>query len=120
MSKKTTYSEANIQALDWKEAIRKRAGMYIGSVDAKGFIGMLKNILSNSFTILKADYFQMEFREDCSASFTFKNIQHPFLDSWAIDSLNSRYGSFYLSLPVLNALSSKFNIKFSDKKGKNR
>lgn len=117
MSKKTTYSVNNIQALDWKDHIRKRAGMYIGSVDARGFIGTLKNILSNSFSITKADYFQMELKEDCSANFIFKNIQQPLLDSWATDSINSRYATYYLSLPTLNALSSKFNITFFDEKG---
>ncbi len=117
MSKKTTYSEANIQTLDWKDHIRLRAGMYIGSVDAKGFMLMLKTIFSNSFSISMADYFIIEFRGNRSASFIFKNMKRAHLDSWATDTFNSRYANHHLSLPVLNALSSEFNIKFLDKKG---
>jgi DNA gyrase/topoisomerase IV subunit B len=116
MSNKTTYSEANIQALDWNENIRERAGMYIGSVDAKGFMELIRGLLSQTFLNAKPNYFHFELKEKSSGKIIFKNIQGGLKDSWATEhvDLNS---PFWMEALVLNALSSEFNIKFFDKKG---
>ena len=42
MSEKTKYTEDDIQKLKWNEHIRKRPGMYVGQVNEKGFVDMLK------------------------------------------------------------------------------
>ncbi len=116
MSNKTTYSEANIQALGWNENIRKRAGMYIGSVDSKGFMELIRGLLSQTFLNSKPNYFQLELKEKSSGKIIFKNIQGNLKDSWASEHVN-RNSPFWMEALVLNALSSEFNIKFSDKKG---
>ena len=39
MAQETQYNEDNIRSLDWKEHIRMRPGMYIGSTDRHGQTG---------------------------------------------------------------------------------
>jgi DNA gyrase subunit B len=47
-SQASDYSAKNIQVLEGLEPVRKRPGMYIGSVDHLGFHRMLSEILDNS------------------------------------------------------------------------
>lgn len=117
MSKKNIYSESHIRALNYREHIRERPAMYIGKINIKGFMEMLKGILSNTFLNAKPDYFQFEFQEKCSAKIIFKNIKKDLNDSWATEHI-PHSSPFWMEALILNHLSAVFNITFFDKNGK--
>ncbi|MCD8327289.1 MAG: DNA gyrase subunit B [Lachnospiraceae bacterium] len=48
MAKKETYSAENITVLEGLEAVRRRPGMYIGSVSSKGLNHLVHEIVDNS------------------------------------------------------------------------
>ena len=48
MTKKTTYDADSISVLEGLEAVRKRPGMYIGSVSRKGLNHLIYEIVDNS------------------------------------------------------------------------
>ena len=48
MAKKPTYDESSISILEGLEAVRKRPGMYIGSVTTKGLNHLIYEIVDNS------------------------------------------------------------------------
>ena len=48
MSKGTTYDAGSISVLEGLEAVRKRPGMYIGSVSRKGLNHLIYEIVDNS------------------------------------------------------------------------
>ncbi|MBO5657119.1 MAG: DNA topoisomerase IV subunit B, partial [Agathobacter sp.] len=48
MAKKTAYDESSISILEGLEAVRKRPGMYIGSVSRKGLNHLIYEIVDNS------------------------------------------------------------------------
>lgn len=48
MAKKTTYDAGSISVLEGLEAVRKRPGMYIGSVSRKGLNHLIYEIVDNS------------------------------------------------------------------------
>ena len=48
MAKQTSYDAQNISVLEGLEAVRKRPGMYIGSVTTKGLNHLIYEIVDNS------------------------------------------------------------------------
>ena len=48
MANKSTYDASNITVLEGLEAVRRRPGMYIGSVSTKGLNHLIYEIVDNA------------------------------------------------------------------------
>lgn len=116
MTDKKKHSKENIQELKWNEYIRLRPGMYIGRVNLKGFVELLKGIFSSSLSQLKADSISFNFRNSNSGKIIIDNIQKPVFDNWSKWNPNPQ-NPFFLEFQTLNALSSFFAIELSDLNG---
>ena len=53
MAKKNIYDASSISVLEGLEAVRKRPGMYIGSVSRKGLNHLIYEIVDTPINILK-------------------------------------------------------------------
>lgn len=108
-----------IDLLTLNEAIRKHPAMYIGSTSIRGFVYLLRNIISNIFEETNAGYFSFEFLGGLQAKIVVKNIEKPIFDNavtnptW--DKEKYEFGPY--ELPALNALSKEFNFEVYDKDG---
>ena len=71
MAKKSTYDASSISVLEGLEAVRKRPGMYIGSVSRKGLNHLIYEIVDNSVDEHLAgfcDRFEVTLEKDGSAT----------------------------------------------------
>ncbi len=103
----------NIEKLEWYEHIRKRSGMYIGAVNIKGFVEMLKGIINSAIVINGANFFSMEFGDNLKARLRFNNMNGEFENNWGMFKPNTVH-PFLLDLSASNALSKTFRISFWD------
>lgn len=101
--------EESIILLTWREAVRKRPAMYVGSTGFNGFIYLLKTIIQNLFFSTKSKYFQIEITENFNCKITFKKLQ-----SLIKDSTNEDIRSGSYEFAVLNALCDKYKFILFD------
>ena len=109
-----SYENYPIKPLHYPEAIRLRPGMYIGSVDSRGFLELLKGILYDAITYYHATYISVEIKDSQSIHLRFKTITQPIVKHWASYRLDAFNSPFCVGLETLNALSSDFAIKLLD------
>ena len=76
------------EKLKWNESVRLRPGMYIGSINNRGFIGMIKSISSNFLTQLNPNSVQLSLLKENKAELVFDNLQKPILDDCVIAHTN--------------------------------
>lgn len=109
------YSEENIRKITFAEAIRKRPGMYIGSVNERGVMVMLKSLINDILTHTKCDYLQLDFQNGGVGKLRFDNIRCRIKDDLAtrLDMMRNK-NAYYLDFLVLNALSSNFKLSLID------
>lgn len=115
MAKKNDYSIANIQSLTWSESIRKRPGMYLGSVDHRGLMNALKGIFRDFLPFTKSNSLAFEFRDHNLGILKFQNVKAPIPNNWTRMN-QSIFSSKSFELDTLNALCSKFTVKLFDAK----
>jgi len=113
MSEKTEYGKGSIKELKWNEHIRKRPGMYIGQVNEKGFMDMMKGIISSAILSTDSNKFSIELKENLEAEFTFNNNKGKFENNWG-QFKKTPTNPFLIETFALNALSKKFQISFWD------
>lgn len=111
MSKENNYTKENIQTVAWNELIRKRPGMYIGHVNAKGFIEMLQVIFSSAIVNIQTTSFLIEIKDKFEAKIRFNNLKCEIENNWGQFKTHPIYSS-PIEMFALNALSEKFRISF--------
>lgn len=101
--------------MQWYEYVRKRPGMYIGCINEKAFVDLLKRIISLSVESSSANRFSIELKDDLEAKFSFINQKNEIETNWSVLK-NEPIDFILLDLFVLNALSEKFRISFFNAK----
>ncbi|MCP4442347.1 MAG: hypothetical protein GY810_25860 [Aureispira sp.] len=96
--------------MDWRESIRKRPGMFIGSINDKGFIELLKTILSDLLYNTSTDFVQLQLLDSNTAKLHLQNIKKVFPKIWNLAQI-AHDGKYNIGLQTLNALSQKFTIQ---------
>jgi len=96
--------------LTWYEHIRKRPQMYMGSLNNRGFVNMLKGIMDSSICTFNSNQFTIDLRRDV-ATFRLNHYNGSSEIDWG---QFGRYleNQFTLEISILNALSDKFSIAF--------
>ncbi|WMX16992.1 hypothetical protein [Aureispira sp. CCB-E] len=100
--------------LSYIEAIRLRPGMYIGSVDMRGFLHLLKGVLYDSITIFQSSNINIEIMGRQSIRFLIRDIPQPIQKCWASWERDFSKNPIFVGLETLNALSAIFNVQLLD------
>lgn len=99
--------------LKWNEHIRKRPGMYVGIMNVRGFMDLLKGAISETTVVTNTDLLSLELNSDLQVKIGFNNhngtIQNIW-SHWEESSLNTSL----VEILTLNALSQEFEIRFYD------
>jgi len=92
----------------WIEDIRKRPALYIGSVNQKGVLGMLKLLVSEITSSTNCDSVKIVFKENLQGEIEFENIQNEFYKDIAI--IQQDRISDFMELAILNGLSKQLTL----------
>jgi DNA gyrase subunit B len=115
MKKELNYDQdLPLNLLSSSEAIRLRPGMFIGSIDTRGFLHLLKGILSDAIYSYHSTSICIEIKDKQSIRLKFKEITQPIPSHWAEYRQDLFHNQFYIGLETLNALSTNFFIKLRD------
>jgi len=113
---KTKYNEKNLKPLTWHEAIRKRPGMYLGSINQRGLIRIIKYLLSFIINSSNTNIITIKLKDDISFRIKFENLDVSLSKNLAITS--TPYDFVSLAFPTINALSTVFKVKYFQKEEK--
>jgi len=121
MSDKSKYTAENIQSLEFSEHIRKKPGMYIGSIDSKGFMSIVNGIICETFENDKMmNDISFEIVTEREAKITLKSQNEEIINKWQIKKSNylntNKWSLHYMDLTALNALSSHFKVTLKNNK----
>lgn len=108
------YTDKDIKEVSWNELVRLRPGMYISYVNNRGFIEMIKGLLTNILSHTKSNRFTISLVGKNKAELRFDNLKNSISDDCAIVYTNP-LNPFTLEMGGLNALSENFIIKFMDR-----
>ena len=108
--KKKNYSAEDITVLEWREAVRKRPAMYVGSTYIQGLIHLLKSVTIYPFSSFDSDRVSFEITGETSGKFKILNIKNHIKDN-----INEDLHLFGCDFPLLNALSEKYEFRLFDK-----
>ena len=105
MAKDNNYDASSITVLEGLEAVRKRPGMYIGSVSTKGLNHLIYEIVDNSVDEHLAGYcdtIKVTLEADGSATVEDKDVVFP----WECTKKESVRSAWYsrLFMPAVNSI----------------
>ena len=93
----------------WREAVRKRPAMYIGSTYIKGFIHLLKSVAIQSLSILDSNRVSFEITGEMSGKINILNLRNLIKDN-----INEDLQILSFEFAALNALSEKYEFVLFD------
>ncbi|MEM6771227.1 MAG: hypothetical protein AAF597_11640 [Bacteroidota bacterium] len=105
------YFEEPTSNLAWHEHIRLRPGMYVGTVNTKGLVDLLKGLANAIITTTSSDRFTIELSENLAVSISFNNYQKASFSNWGYFSTHP-YDHFRFEACILNALSKEFRTTY--------
>lgn len=97
--------------LKWYEHIRKRPGMYIGRVNNMGYSTMMKGVFHEFMEHSEVEKMTVEYTDGRKGNLKFDNVNAEVHNRWG-EFQRSASNPFLLDLFALNALSSRFEIRF--------
>lgn len=109
MSDKPKFTEDKIQTLEYTDAIRKRPGMYIGSIDSRGFMTIINGIFCEIFENDEMmNDISFEIFTEKKGKIILKSQNEEIINKWEIKKENylnpNKWNSHYMDLTTLNAL----------------
>jgi DNA gyrase subunit B len=108
--KKKNHTTEEITVFEWREAVRERPAMYVGSTYIQGLINLLKSITIYPLSGLDSDRVSFEITGKMSGKLKVLNIKNPIKDN-----INENLQLFGCDFPLLNALSEKYEFIVFDK-----
>jgi DNA gyrase subunit B len=112
--KKDEYSADKTTILEWRDAVRKRPAMYVGSTYIQGFIHLLKSVTTHTLSALDSNRVSFEITNEMQGKFNFLNLKNPIKANISED-----LQIFAYEFATLNALSEIYEFTLFDK-GKNQ
>ena len=110
---KKKYTEQDISILEWREAVRLRPAMYLGSTGFSGFTNLVKAIMQNLFFQTKCSHFEIDLTDKLNGAITFYNLQLS-----VKDSINEDLQLVSFEFAAFNALSQKYEFTLFDENQK--
>ena len=104
---KQQYSADDIKVISWPEHVRLRPAMYIGAMNNKGVLQLLQYILVQICQENSAKKIELHFDEEGAGHLSFQQLSCTVDINWAY-----RMSYREVNLEVLNALCSRFEIRF--------
>jgi DNA gyrase subunit B len=122
--KKKKYTEQDITVLEWREAVRLRPAMYLGSTGIQGFVHLLKDFFASfdAYTdtskfnldtpkiILDAEVFSFEITDKQSGIFRLEKFNNSIFSN-----INETLHLHGFDFAILNALSQTYELILFDK-----
>lgn len=122
--KKAKFTEKDIRILTWREAIRKRPAMYVGSTGIQGFTHLLKEFFASFYRYvdvtqqtgdspainLEAEQSSFSITGKQSGIFLYNGLGYPI-----IGNISENLTLFGCDFAVLNALSQNYELSLFDK-----
>ncbi|MEL7252067.1 MAG: hypothetical protein AAFO03_26875 [Bacteroidota bacterium] len=84
--------------------------MYLGQVNTRGFVEMLKGIIRMMVRDCQATFVNLEFDKDLGAKISYDNHSEFIENNWG--TINTRSHPFSIEYCVVNALSERFTMTF--------
>jgi DNA gyrase subunit B len=107
--KKKKYTEESIQVLEWRDAIRKRPAMYMGSIKFCGFLNIIKSFFTSDYPVIEAQDYSIELLGSKSGKICFHSLKKPVLSI-----INQVLYLNNVEFAALNALSNKYEFTLYD------
>lgn len=96
------------------ESVRKRPGMYIGTINDQTFIELIKNLLTSVIYQYKSNDIEIELSDEKHIQIIFNDVKEKIVNNHS-SQFKESINSLGMDIPVLNFLSEYFSFILIDK-----